>query len=247
LTDGIIETASGAHGSCDGATPFGPLGSNASASVEDTPYWSFTLDAPTAVTITAENESADPVITLYGPGDEYISENDDYDGLNSRIDQSSPLSAGTYCLGVSALNDDTAPITVSISAFDPEEALLSLYDRGEIAPPLDGSVIVTDLGVLQSRMRQDVKSSSDVSWFSLDIEEAGLMIVEAISGGDNDPWLIVFDDLGREIGQNDDYGNGLNSLVMARLQPGTYIIGVRHFDGGLGFVRLLAERYVRAE
>jgi hypothetical protein len=247
LTDGIIETAGGAFGSCDAATPFGPLGSNVSASVEDTPYWSFTLDAPIAVTITAENESADPIITLYGPGDEYIAENDDYDGLNSRIDQSSPLSAGTYCLGVSALNDDTAPITVSISAYDPEEALLSLYNRGEIAPPLDGSVTVTDLGVLQSRMRQDVKSSSDVTWFSLDFEEAGLMIVEAISGGDNDPWLIVFDDLGRELGQNDDYGDGLNSLVMARLQPGTYIIGVRHFDGGRGFVRLLAERYVRAE
>jgi len=247
LTDGVIETAAGAQGSCDAAMPFGPLGSSVSASVEATPYWSFTLDAPTAITITAENENADPVITLYGPGDEYIAENDDYDGLNSRIDQSSPLNAGTYCVGVSALNDDTAPITVSISTFDPEEALLSLYNRGEIAPPLDGSVTVTDLGVLQSRMRQDVKSDTDVTWFSLDFQEAGLMIVEAISGGENDPWLIVFDDLGREIGQNDDYGDGLNSLVMARVQPGTYIIGVRHFDGGQGFIRLLAERYVRAE
>lgn len=247
LTDGIIETANDENGSCATATPFGSLGSNVSASVDDTPFWSFTLDAPTAVTITAENESADPVITLFGPDGAYITENDDYDGLNSRIDQSNPLDAGTYCLGVSALSDNAAPITVSIMAYDPEEALLSLYNRGEIAPPLDGSVTVTDLGVLQTRMRHDVKASSDVSWFSLEFAEPGLMIVEAIGGGDNDPWLVLFDDLGREIAQNDDHGDGLNSLVMARLQPGTYIIGVRHFDGGQGFIRLLAERYVRAE
>lgn len=247
LTDGIVEIENVATGSCDEATPFGPLGTVVSASVTATPYWSFTLDAATSITITADNESADPVITLYGPGEEYITENDDYDGLNARIDMSDPLAAGTYCLGVAALNDDSAPITISISAYDSEEALLSLYNRGEIAPPLDGSIPVTDLGVLQTRLLQDVKSSTDVTWFSLDFAEAGLLIVEAIGGGDSDPWLVVYDDLGREVGQNDDYGDGLNSLVMARLQPGTYIVGVRQFDSGQGFVRLLAERYVRAE
>ena len=154
---------------------------------------------------------------------------------------------GTYCLGVAALSDDSAPITVSIDRYDPDEALQSLYARGEIAPPLDGSVAVTDLGPLQSRMRQDVPAGSDVTWFSLDLEEAGLLVIEAIGGGNSDPWLIIFDDLGREIGQNDDYGDGLDSLVMARLQEGTYIIGVRQYDGGQGFIRLLAERYVRAE
>ncbi len=247
LTDGISDAPGGNDGSCSEAAPFGALGTSMSASVNDTPFWSFTLDALTPLTITADNESADPVITLYGPDDEYITENDDFDGLNSRIDISDALIPGTYCLGVAALSDDSAPITVSIDRYDPDEALQSLYARGEIAPPLDGSVAVTDLGPLQSRMRQDVPAGSDVTWFSLDLEEAGLLVIEAIGGGNSDPWLIIFDDLGREIGQNDDYGDGLDSLVMARLQEGTYIIGVRQYDGGQGFIRLLAERYVRAE
>jgi hypothetical protein len=247
LTDGISETPGGTSGSCAEAVPFGALGTSVSAAVNDTPFWSFTLDALTPVTITAENESADPVITLYGPDEEYIAENDDFDGLNSRIDMSDALLPGTYCLGVTALSDDSAPITVTIDQYDPEEALQSLYARGEIAPPLDGSVEVTDLGTLQSRMRQDVPAGTDVTWFSLDLESASLLVVEAIGSGNSDPWLVVYDDLGREVGQNDDYGSGLDSLVMARLQEGTYIIGVRQYESGQGFVRLLAERYVRAE
>jgi hypothetical protein len=247
LTDGVETASTTASGSCETAAPFGAIGNSVTASVDDTPFWSFTLDAQTPLTITAENETADPVITLYGADDSYIDENDDYDGLNSRLDMTDGLAPGTYCLGVTALSDDTAPITVSINPYDAEEALQSLYARGEAAPPLDGSIPVTDLGALQSRLRQDVQAGTDVTWFSLDFEDAGLLVVEAIANGNSDPWLVVYDDLGRQVGQNDDYGDGLDSLVMARLQPGTYIIGVRQFDNGQGFIRLLAERYVRAQ
>ena len=247
LTDGVDTTTTTEAGSCDTAVPFGAIANSMTASVDQTPFWSFTLDAQTPITITAENETADPVITLYGPGDSYIDENDDYNGLNSRLDMTDGLAPGTYCLGVTALSDDSAPITVSINPYDAEEALLSLYARGEAAPPLDGSVPVTDLGALQSRLLQDVQASEDVSWFSLDFEQAGLLVVEAIANGNSDPWLVVYDDLGRQVGQNDDYGDGLDSLVMARLQPGTYIVGVRRYDGGQGFIRLLAERYIRAD
>jgi len=248
LTEGVdIGGSSDPAGSCESATPFGALGGSVSASVDETPFWSFELDGQTPITITAENETADPVITLYGPGETYIDENDDFDGLNSRLDVTDSMAAGTYCLAVTALSDDSAPITISIDAYDAEEALQGLYARGEAAPPLDGSIEVTDLGALTSRLRQDVQATEDVTWFSLDFDDAGLLVVEAIANGSSDPWLVVYDDLGRQIGLNDDYGDGLDSLVMARLQPGTYIIGVRQYDGGQGFVRLLAERYVRAQ
>lgn len=246
LTDGITTPTSTETGSCDTAEPFGPLGSSNVASVAQTPFWQFELDGQTQVTITAENEAADPVITLYGPDEAYIDENDDYDGLNSRLDVTDTLAAGTYCLGVRALSDDTAPVTISIDAYDPDEALQALYTRGEAAPPLDGSVPVTDLGTLTSRTRQDVQATSDVSWFSLDFEEAGLLVVEAIANGNSDPWLVLYDDLGRQVGVNDDYGDGLDSMIAARLQAGTYIVGVRLFEGNQGFVRLAAERFVPA-
>lgn len=249
LTDGITTTSGegSSDGSCETAVPLGGIGSTVAASVNETPYWSFTLDAPSAISVTAENESADPVITLYGPNDLYIDENDDFDGLNSRIDVLDTLDAGTYCIAVSALSDDNAPITVSVSAYDAEQALQSLYARGEASPPLDGSIPVNDLGLLESRMREDVQASEDVTWFSVDVADSSLLVVEAIAGGNSDPWLVVYDDLGREVGQNDDYGDGLDSLVMARIQGGTYIIGVKQYDGGQGFVRLLVERYVRAQ
>ena len=248
LTDGVSVTSGGnSDGSCADATPLGGIGSVASASVNETPYWSFTLDAPSPISITAENETADPVITLYGPNDFYIDENDDFDGLNSRIDVTDALDAGTYCIAMSALSDDNAPITVSVEAYDAAAALQALYARGEAAPPLDGSIPVKDLGVLESRTREDVQASEDTIWFSIDVADSSLLVVEAIGGGSSDPWLVVYDDLGRQVGQNDDYGDGLDSLVMARVQGGTYIIGVKQYDGGQGFIRLLAERYVRAQ
>lgn len=247
VTTGGSSSSSSSEGSCEEATPLGGVGSTAAASVNETPYWSFTLDAPTPISVTAENESADPVITLYGPNDVYIDENDDYDGLNSRIDVVDALDAGTYCIAMSALSDENAPITVSVEAYDAEAALLALYARGEAAPPLNGSIPVKDLGVLISRTREDVQASGDVVWFSLEVADNSLLVVEAIGGGSSDPWLVVYDDLGRKIGQNDDYGNGLDSLVMARVQQGTYIIGVKQVGGGQGLIRLLAERYVRAE
>ena len=250
LTAGIDTMAVGdpdTSGNCDDAVPMGALGTSVTASATETPYWSFTLDEPTPVTITAVNESADPVVTLYDASNRYIAENDDYDGLNSRLDMIDPMAAGTYCLNIMALSDDTLPITVNVSAYDAQAALLQVYARGEAAPPLDGTVPYTDLGLISTRIRQDVSASTDVTWFSVDVDSSSLLMIEAIGNGNVDPWLVIYDDLGREIGQNDDYGGALDSLVAARVQPGTYVIGVRQYGQGQGLIRLLIERYVPAQ
>lgn len=248
LTDGIITPDDPEiTGSCADATPMGALGSDVTASAAETPYWSFTLDEPTAVTITAENDSADPVITLYDAAETYLGENDDYNGLNAQLDMTAPLAAGTYCLNVRALSDDSLPITLNVSPYDAQAAMLDLYARGEAAPPLDGSVPVTDLGLVSTRLRQDVTAATDVTWFTLQVEAASLLLIEAIGNGNVDPWLIVYDDLGREIGQNDDYGNALDSLLAAKVQPGGYLIGVRQFGEGQGLIRLVVERFVPAQ
>jgi len=236
-----------AVGDCALATPLGPLGSSGVGSLADHPYWSFTLDAPAPVTITAENEDADPVVTLYGPGDEYIAENDDHIGLNSRLDVAEPLAAGTYCIAMDALSDDTAPMTVSVTEYDPEAALAALFDTGEASPPLDGSHPVTDLGALQDRIREDVQATETVTWFSVTVDDPGLLVAEAIGATDIDPWLTVYDDLGRLIGQNDDHAEGLDSFVAARVDRGTYIVGVSHYGSNTGLVRLLLERWVQPQ
>ena len=223
-------------------------GASVTASVRDAPFWGFTLASAAAVSITAENPSADPIITLYDGAGNYIDENDDYDGLNSRIDVTTPLAAGDYCIAMGAYSDDTQPITVSVTGYDANAATVGMYDRGEMSPPLDGSHPVTALGTLGNRLRQDVQATDKATWFSVDIAQGGLILVEAIANGQGDPVLVMFDDFGRQIAYNDDYGSGLDSLITARVLPGTYVIGVRQLgEGQTGLIRMLFERYVPAQ
>jgi hypothetical protein len=235
----------GEGGAIDGL--LGAGGATATASVDQTPYWGFTLDAPAAVSITAENPDADPVITLYDEYGSYLAENDDYDGLNSRIDMAVPLQPGTYCIATTALTDTTLPITVAVEAYDAQAAQVGLYERGEASPPLDGSYPVTQLGTLGNRLRSDIQSTDVATWFAFDVAEGGLVLIEAVTNGAGDPTLVLFDDFGRQIAYNDDNGDSLDSLVTARVLPGTYLVGVRQLGAGSqALTRMLFERYVPA-
>lgn len=235
-------------GDCTDARPFGDFGTTNTASVDETSHWAFTLAEPMALTITAQNDAADPSIVLYDSTAAILAENDDADGLNSRITQATPLPAGDYCIGVQALNDTSLPIDLTVAAYDAAAELAALYARGEAAPPLDGSVAITDLGALGTRSRQDVSAGNTVVWYSINISEPSLLLIEAIAAGDDgDPWLVVFDDLGREISQNDDGPDGLDSMITTRVQAGTYLIGLKQIGASQGFIRLVLERYVPAK
>jgi len=223
-------------------------GTIGTASVDEVRSWGFTLSAPAAVSITAENPSADPVISLYDASGGYYGENDDFDGLNSRLDMTSPLPPGGYCIDMEALNDTSLPITVTVTGYDPNAALITQYERGEASPPLDGSYPVQDLGGLGNRMRQDLNVSDISTWLSFDIDQPGLVVVEAVSNGIGDPIMVLYDDFGRLVAENDDYGGDLDPLVAARVNPGTYLVGVRQLnEGETGPVRMLFERYVPAQ
>jgi hypothetical protein len=251
LTPGSDTTSTPAttSGTCADARAFGDLGTTQSVSVDETGFWSFTLSEPTALTITATNSDADPTITLFDATETTIAENDDFDGLDSRIEQTDPLPAGDYCLSVGAINDTALPIDIAIGAYDPEAALALLFDKGEAAPPLDGRIPFTALGTLDKRMRNDIQVGQTAQWYTVYIPQNGLLLVEAIAAGDNgDPWLVLYDDFGRQIGMNDDAGDALNSLLTARVQTGTYLVGVKQVgDSAQGFIRLLMERYVPAQ
>lgn len=237
-------------GVCDSMTQATRIdvGTSGTGSASEVPYWRFSLDREMPVSITAENEDADPLITLYDGFGGYLSENDDFDGLNSRLDMSAPLPAGEYCIAMQALSDTSAPITVTISVYDPIAAMAALYDQGEAAPPLDGSHPVADLGLLETRIRKDLQNGTAATWFSVDVPEAGLILIEAIAaGGNGDPVLYLYDDLGRQIAYNDDNGDSYDSMVTARINPGIYLIAVKELnDGTQGLVRMVVERYVPA-
>ncbi len=242
--------------SCTADTPATQLGTaalgasgvtlSATNSVEAESFYRFSTDGTVPVTVTAQNEAADPVIYLYDSAGELLAENDDFDGLNSRIDLDTPLAAGEYCVAVRALSSETDPITITVSEFSEQDYLAGLYDRGEAAPPLDGSYPVTDLGFLENRMRQDVRvTAGTASWFTVEMPEGGVLLVEAISLAESDPTLTMFDDLGRQIGFNDDNGENLNSLLAVRVQPGLHMFAVNLLGEGGGSIRLALERFER--
>ena len=209
--------------------------------------YSLRLDAPAPISITAENPDADPILTLYDPSGNWLAENDDFDGLNSRIDMADPLPAGEYCIAVNLYGNESVPITVTAKEYDPQEVLQALYARGDASPPLDGSYPVEALGELQTRLRQDVSVSGDATWYSFDVFEGGLVLVEAIAQGQGDPVLVMYDDLGRQVAYNDDTDGSLNSLLTVRVQPGTYLVAVKQLDDSTqGFIRMVFERYVPA-
>ncbi len=249
-----------AGGACDFSTVTnflsdGPInsllatgGATVSASATDVPFWGFTLDAPAALTITADNEAADPTITLYDEYGNYLYDNDDFNGLNSQIDVTAPLYEGNYCISVGALTDTSMPITLTVKPYDAVAGLIGMYDRGEASPPLDGSYPVESLGLLGNRLRKDITTTDVTTWFSLDVDQGGLLLVEAVTNDMGDPTLVLFDDFGRQVAYNDDNGDSLDSMLTARVMPGTYLVGVRQLsESSSVLTRLLFERYVPAQ
>lgn len=244
------ETDAPAASSCGDAADLGTLDGPlaGTGSVDDVPFWRFTLTAATPVTITAANQDADTVITLFDSANGVLGENDDFNGLNSQLDFESGLPAGEYCLQVGALDDPTLPIDVAVSVFDPQAAITALYDSGEAAPPMDGTVAVTDLGSLSNRLRRDEQVTDRATWFRFDVTDPGLLLIEAIGAGAGgvDPWIALYDDLGRQIDLNDDSGGSLDSMIAARVNAGGYMLAVKQLDAGQGLVRILMERYIPA-
>lgn len=248
LTTGFAAPSGGSDGECNLsiAEPL-VLGQPVSNTWTTQNVYSLRIDTPMAISLTAENQDADPILTLFDPSGNWIAENDDFDGLNSRIDMSEPLPAGEYCIALDLYGDENIPITVTAKEYDALEVQQNLYARGDASPPLDGSYPVQALGELATRLREDVNVSGDATWYSFDVYEGGLILVEAIAQGNGDPVLVMYDDLGRQLGYNDDTDGSLNSLLTVRVQPGTYLVAVRQLDDSTtGFIRMVFERYVPA-
>lgn len=238
-------------GVCDASTPAEPLavGTSGTASVADVAFWRFTVTDATGITVTADSDNADPYITVYDSFGNYMGENDDFDGLNSRLDLTETLEPGDYCISMQALSDTSAPITVSVSVYDAVAAQAALFDRGEAVPPLDGSYPVTALGQLDSRIRQDAAMSDVAQWFSFEVPTSGgLVLIEAASAdGTGDTYLRLYDDLGRLVSENDDGGNGLDSALFTRVSQGTYLVALSSLGDGSPAARLVFERYLPAK
>lgn len=224
-------------------------GASAANTITAVPYYRFTLGSPQAISVRAENPSADPYIYFFDGNGTLMAENDDYESLNSRIDFTSALPAGTYCIGMRSLSNPDLPVTVSVVGYDAAAALNELYSSGDAAPPMDGSFPIIDLGVLPGRTVRDAQiSGQQATWFSFEITQQGAVVIDAVEVTDSDPVLILYNDLGQELAFNDDNGGSLNSQITARVPAGQYLLAVRQYsDSYQGIIRIATERYVPAQ
>lgn len=203
-----------------------------------------------SVALEAINDDADPTLSVYDETGDMIHENDDFDGLNSFIDLSDGLAAGTYCVHIDAINDSALPVTFRVSHLDPAVAAVRAYDQGDKAPPLDGSYPVTDLGELPGRLRVDVSIDDKAAWYSFDLNDAALIAVETVGDDNLDTYVEVFDDLGRSLGYNDDRiseEGALDSLLFVELAPGQYTVAITTIGDEAGTLRAALRRYVLLE
>ncbi|MEM9319922.1 MAG: DVUA0089 family protein [Pseudomonadota bacterium] len=232
----------------------GPIDGQLSAGVSQTnttqavPYYRFSLASPQALTITAENEWADPYIYIFDGQGNLIAENDDYNGFDSQIDFTQSLPPGDYCIGMRALSDPNQPVTLSVLGYDPQRALFQLYASGEASPPPGSGYPITELGVLQSRLVYDQPVGADAVWYSFSVPAGGLVLINAVEISDSDPRITLFDGAGRMLEFNDDAGATLDSRIATPVGPGNYMLGVMQYSQGYnGIIRVSIERYVPAQ
>ncbi|MCK0165975.1 hypothetical protein MWU52_00270 [Jannaschia sp. S6380] len=219
---------------------------SATATTAGVPAYDFTLAEAHPLSIIATSQAGDPLIRLVGGDGQILNENDDYDGLNARIDMADPVPAGEYCVEVEDLNGAGNDVTVTLAPFDPADDRARRLDMAEFAPTADDDVAITDLGTLDATLLHEVRASGAAQWFRVHLPEGGLLLVEAIGDG-ADPVVTLFDRVGRQIGMNDDGPDGLDSFLAMRLLPGDYTLALRLVDGNARApVRLLMERYVPA-
>ena len=147
-----------------------------------------------------------------------------------------------------SLSDPNLPVTLSVAGYDARQAAIEAYDRGEAAPPLDGSYPVTSLGVLPARLSQDVTvAGARAQWFVVEVPTYGVLIVNADEVTDSDPVLALFDEFGRNLAFNDDSNDTLNSEVMVMTPPGRYLVAVSQYAADYsGIMRLGFQRFVPA-
>ncbi|MDO5704790.1 MAG: hypothetical protein Q4G49_06895 [Paracoccus sp. (in: a-proteobacteria)] len=215
-------------------------------------YLRFSVDQTVPLTLRANSNSLDPVMTLFGAQGEQLQSNDDSDeGLNARLDFPAGLPVGDYCIGVTAYESGAGQIELVAETFDEAALLRGAYDRGEMAPPRDGSIEVVTLNLDEARETVALVGTK-ARWFRFSVDRRMAVMISGFGGGsDTDAMLMLFASGRQKVAENDDTGGSLNPQVgPVVLEPGEYDLALRlHGGEGAGMmamrpVQLVFERFL---
>jgi subtilisin family serine protease len=194
----------------------------------------------------ADGSSLDSYLRLFDAAGRQLAVNDDFGGsLDSRLTFAAGA-AGTYYVGVSGYgNSGYSPTTgggTRSGSTGPYEVRLT-----RTSPPLEPNdslaqaTVVTPEGLTASfegSIGDGAYRSADVDLFRVTLAAGQTLtsdIAARTSGSGLDSYLRLFDDVGRQLAVNDDFGGSLDSyLVYTAPAAGTYFVGVSGY-GNSGY------------
>jgi hypothetical protein len=191
------------------------------------------------VSISVSSVAFDAFVTLFDPDGYLVSSNDDYMemGGDAGIDVTLYVD-GAYLLVVSGY-----------SQWDLGEYTVELRTGDSGSPTAAGTIDVP--GTIESEITGDMPLHPNgyvgpTEYFGFEVTEDSLVLL-TLTSFDFDTVLTVFDELGNEIGQNDDYDATSDSQVALQLSPGTYVVAASsYYTGEGGSYSLTIDRFVRA-
>ena len=212
LPPGIGDETGDDHGNTRSeATPVS-LGSSASGSLSEHDVDYFVIEMPSAgVLVATTTSSMDTYGSILDVDGNILAEDDDTGGLlNFRV--SADLSAGTYYIQVKAAE-------IALGSVVGDYTLQVTDIRSEAnRVPLGGAI-----GGLISGL-------DEVDYFVVEMPSAG--VLTATTSGSTDTYGVLLDESGNPLAGDDDSGDGLNFLIAASVNAGTYYLRVGGFTSG---------------
>lgn len=208
----------------------------------DVDYLKFTATVSGQMTITqnaATSSKVDPILTVYNSQGSQLATNDDYSGLNSRV-QFNVTAGQVYYIKAAAYSTTTGAYTVNVTQ-PTGGTTTGGDDHGNTAATatvftLNSSNTGTKAGVIEK--------SGDLDFFRFNATKNGTITFTTQATGSLDTFLTVYNSTGQVVTSNDDY-SGLNSRVRFAVTAGqSYYVRVSGYSTSTGGYNLNASMAV---
>ena len=199
----------------------------------------FSLSGGREVTIDLESAVDAYLYLLDGGGSRIADDDDGGEGTNSRITQT--LGSGTYRIEATTYSPAAAgdfELTVRVAASDsPPQARSSDRSggcsavgglRGEA-----GVIAGVPSGAWDAGCASEVRGDGGhlARRYRLEVRDAGEVTIE-LSSETTDTYLILLDEAGEVIAEDDDGGSGTDSRIVRQLAVGAYIVEATTYSAG---------------
>ena len=195
------------------------------------PVWyKFSINAPKRVVIYTEGEF-DTYLELFNKQNVLIAENDDANGgYNAKIDTN--LERGEYFIKIKEYYEKTGTFTLKIDLSDPiaedQYEANNSRETAKIISPSNGTLRIT----------ANFHINNDVDYYKITVPSGGKMASITTESG-LDTTIIIYNDKGESVVEDDDSGDELNARVNTNLVAGQYYIMVKEYNNATGDYTLL--------